>query len=141
MESVWQKTSEIQGFDSLKNDIKTNVLIIGGGLAGVLCAYMLEQSGVKYVLVEADQICSGITKNTTAKITSQHGLIYDKLICEFGEQKARLYLRANEDALNKYREICKNIDCNFENKDSYVYSLDNRQKIEKEISGNSPFSQ
>lgn len=133
MKSVWKETSELPSFDSLKQDIKTDVLIIGGGLAGVLCAYMMEQAGVDYTLVEADRICSGITKNTTAKIISQHGLIYDKLIRKFGVEKAGLYLRANEEALNKYREYCKNIECDFEQKDSFVYSLDNRDKIDKEL--------
>ena len=75
------------------------MLIIGGGIAGLLCAYFLEQAGVSYVLVEADRICGGITKDTTAKITAQHGLIYDKLIREFGLEKARLYLQANQKAL------------------------------------------
>uniref|UniRef100_UPI003325DAF8 FAD-dependent oxidoreductase n=1 Tax=Oscillibacter ruminantium TaxID=1263547 RepID=UPI003325DAF8 len=88
---------------------------------------------VDYMLVEAETICNGITKNTTAKITSQHGLIYDKLIHQFGAEKAKQYLRANEEALQKYRELSRDIDCSFEEKDAYVYSLDNRSKIEKEI--------
>lgn len=133
MNSLWQQISELPGFESLNQDIKTDVLIIGGGMAGVLCAYMLCQAGVDYTLVEAETICSGITKNTTAKITSQHGLIYDKLIREFGREKARLYLEANQKGLQRYRKMCQNIDCDFEEKDAYVYSLDNRVKIEKEI--------
>lgn len=133
MKSLWKETTELPNFDSLKQDIKTNVLIIGGGLAGILCAYMMEQAGVDYTLVEADKICSGITKNTTAKITSQHGLIYDKLIRKFGVEKTGLYLRANEEALHKYRELCKNIECDFEEKDSFVYSLNDRNKIKKEL--------
>lgn len=133
MDSVWEKTSSGFGFESLKQDIKTDVLIIGGGMAGILCAYLLERTGIPYVLVEAQTIGSGITKNTTAKITSQHGLIYHKLIREFHVDQARQYLEANELALAKYRTLCRNIDCDFEEKTSYVYSLDNRQKIEKEI--------
>lgn len=133
MNSVWEQTSNSIGFKSLKQDIKTEVLIIGGGMAGVLCAYMLDKSGIPYVLVEAQSICSGITKNTTAKITSQHGLIYDKLIREFDIERAKQYLSANETALSEYRSLCRNIDCDFEEKISYVYSLDDREKIEKEI--------
>ena len=133
MNSVWEQGSSCLGFENLKLDIKTDVLIIGGGMAGILCAYMLEQSGIPYVLVEARSICSGITKNTTAKITSQHGLIYDRLIREFNIEKAKQYLEANEIALAKYRSLCSNIDCDFEEKISYVYSLNDRQKIEKEI--------
>lgn len=133
MGSLWEQESRKIRFESLNRDIKTDVLIIGGGMAGVLCAYMLHQSGVPYVLAEAETIGSGITKNTTAKITCQHGLIYDQLIRKFGMERAEQYLKANEDALARYRDLCRNIDCDFEEKDSYVYSLDSRQKIEKEI--------
>ena len=133
MKSIWQTTSDLPGFASLKKDIKTNVLIIGGGMSGILCAYMLKEAGVDYTLVEADKICSGITKNTTAKITSQHGLIYDKLIRKMGIEKAGLYLSANEAALNKYRQLCRNINCDFETKDNFVYSLNDKDKIEKEL--------
>ena len=80
MASFWEQTWEHSGFPSLEGDVSTDVLIIGGGMAGVLCAYLLHCAGVSYVLAEATTLCSGITKNTTAKITSQHVLIYDKLI-------------------------------------------------------------
>ena len=133
MNSLWTETAHIPGFSSFRGDMKTDVLIIGGGMSGLLCAYLLEQAGVDYILVEADTICSGITKNTTAKITAQHGLVYDKLIQEFGVEKAGLYLRANEAAIDKYRELCKDIDCDFETKDSYVYSISHRDKLEAEI--------
>ncbi|SHJ58345.1 FAD-dependent oxidoreductase [Hespellia stercorisuis] len=133
MNSLWEETADHLTFESLNEDIKTDVLIIGGGICGVLCAYMLHQAGINYALVEPETIGSGITKNTTAKITSQHGLIYDKLIGEFGVEKTKQYLDANNAALKKYCELCRTIDCNFEQKDAYVYSLENRTKIEKEI--------
>lgn len=85
------------------------------------------------MLVEAKTLCSGITRNTTAKITSQHGLIYDKLTRKFGVDRARQYLSAQEAALQKYRELCQTVDCGFEEKDAYVYSMDDRQKIEQEL--------
>ena len=96
MNSLWEYTSDRPGFAQLNEDIKTDVLIIGGGMAGILCAYMLHQSGVPYVLAEAETICGGITKNTTAKITAQHGLIYDKLIREFDVETACRYFKANQ---------------------------------------------
>lgn len=133
MNSIWIETSTLPAFGSLDRDIKTDVLIIGGGLAGILCAYFLDQAGISYALVEAQGICSGITKNTTAKITSQHGLIYDKLISRFGTEKAKMYFESNEAAVKKFRDLCGNIDCNFEEKAAYVYSLGDRRKIEKEI--------
>ena len=117
---------------SLQGDLKTDVLVIGGGMAGLLCAYFLEKAGVDYALVEADTICGGVTQNTTAKLTSQHGLIYDKLLKGAGVEKAALYLRANQEALDQYRQLCQNIDCDFEEKDAYVYTLKNPEKIRRE---------
>lgn len=133
MKSLWEKLSKKPIFNQLKGDTKTDVLIIGGGITGVLCAYMLENAGISYILVEASEIGSGTTKNTTAKITSQHGLIYNKLERKFNIEYAKKYLQINEKALDKFRELCKNIDCDFEEKDSFVYSLNNRKKIEDEL--------
>lgn len=132
MTSLWENTSKKNNFQSLDGNISTDVLIIGGGMAGVLTAYFLQQSGIDYALVEADEIGSGITKNTTAKISVQHGLIYNKLIKEFSAEKAKMYFEANERALNIYRNLCKDIDCDFEEKDSFVYTLNDPYKIEKE---------
>ena len=133
MDSVWTISAQLPSFEPLKEDIKTDVLIIGGGLAGILCAWRLKQAGVDVTLVEADTICSGITKNTTAKITSQHGLVYDALIRKMGTEKAKLYLQANQDALQQYREMCRDIDCDFEEQDAFVYALHSRQKIDREL--------
>ena len=133
MDSVWTISAQLLSFEPLKEDIKTDVLIIGGGLAGLLCAWRLKQAGVNVALVEADTICSGITKNTTAKITSQHGLMYDTLIRKMGAEKAKLYLQANQNALQQYRELCREIDCDFEEQDAFVYALHSREKIDREL--------
>ena len=79
MDSLWSQTAQKRRFDALSGDCETDVLIIGGGLAGLLCAHALHRAGVRYLLVEAREIGCGITKNTPAKITLQHGLIYGKL--------------------------------------------------------------
>ena len=59
------------------------------GMAGILCAHLIRQAGVPYMLVEENTMCSGIAQNTTAKITSQHGLVYDRLIRTLGVERAR----------------------------------------------------
>ncbi len=133
MQSIWNENIKRPRFDKLQGDIKTDVLIIGGGITGLLCAYMMQKEGVDCVLVEADKICGGITQNTTAKITCQHGLIYDKMIQRFGKEKAQLYFEAQTEALHQYQEMCKNIECDFESRDSFVYSLNDRKKIENEV--------
>ena len=131
--SVWIEGIEFPKYQKLQGKIKTDVLIIGGGISGILCSYFLKQSGVDTILVEAGRICRGVTGNTTAKLTSQHGLIYDKMIQSVGKEMAGRYLEANEHALEKYRQLAKKIHCDFEKKDSFIYSLSSRSKIEREV--------
>lgn len=133
MKSLWKMTADMPSFPELKKDIKTDVLVIGGGICGILTAYFLKQKGIDYTLVEKGRLCDLTTGNTTAKITFQHGLIYDKLLKDEGKEKAQIYLRSNKEALEDYRELCKSIYCDFEVKDNYVYSLSDRKKLEKEI--------
>ena len=134
MKSVWSESCKFRKREALNKDIKTDVLVIGAGIAGILTAYMLKQKGRDVVLIDAAEIASGNTKNTTAKITSQHDLIYSKLITEFGEEKARQYAKANELAIKKYKEIIedKRIECDFEEKSAYVYSLNEVDVLKEE---------
>lgn len=133
MDSIWRKTASLPSFDALSGDASTDVLIIGGGMAGILTARELWERGIDCILVEAKKICSGITENTTAKITLQHGLIYDKMIRRFGAEGARAYVCAQKEAMERYEKLCGEIDCDYEEKDSYVYSLTDRKKIENEV--------
>ena len=116
MKSIWEMTAQLPEFAPLPRDIRTDVLVIGGGLAGLLCAHELTRAGINCVLVEAGRLCGGVTKNTTAKLTVQHGLIYHKLLKEFGLNRTRAYWNANRDALQKLRELCQDIPCDFEEK-------------------------
>ena len=134
MESLWQRVSGRPQFKGLSEDAKTDVLIIGGGIAGILCAHRLQTKGVDYMLVESERILDGVTANTTAKLTWQHGLIYDKLIKEYGQGVAGLYYDANKEAVCEFSELLKGLDCDFQERDSYIYSLDDRHKILKEAS-------
>lgn len=134
MNSVWIETSKIPKFQELQTDIKTDVLIIGGGIAEILCAHMLKQDNINYVLVEADRICRGVTKNTTAKITSQHGLIYSKLVKGFGLEKTKMYLDANEKAIKMYAKLCNEINCDYKEEQAILYTIDDCKNIEKELS-------
>ena len=134
MKSLWSESCNFRKREALNKDIKTDILVIGAGIAGILTAYMLKQKGREVVVIDAAEIASGNTKNTTAKITSQHDLIYSKLITEFGEEKARQYAKANELAIKKYKEIIedKRIECNFEEKSAYVYSLNEVEVLKEE---------
>ena len=133
MNSIWLENVERPSFPALTKDIKTGVLIIGGGIAGILTAHFLQERNEPYVLVEKDRICGGTTGNTTAKITVQHSLIYHKILRSIGVQNAQLYLQANQTAFDKFTELCRDIDCNYERRDNFVYSLSDRKKLFDEI--------
>ncbi len=129
MESIWSKTCEIPKRLPLDSDIEADVAVIGGGMAGILTAYQLECAGVRTVVLEAGQIGGGQTRNTTAKITSQHGMFCHDFIEKKGRDAAGQYVRANQAAVEEYKRIVEEerIDCDLEEKDSYVYSRDEKK--------------
>ena len=132
--SIWELTTDIEKKESLNEDIKCDILIVGAGLAGCLIGYFLSLENKNVVIVDSKNIASGSTKNTTAKITAQHHLIYSKLLKTIGKKNTRMFYNANVMALNKYEEIIKkdNIDCDFQRVDSYIYSLKETSKLKKE---------
>lgn len=133
MESVWKQSADFPEFNSLKGEKSADVVIIGGGICGLLTAYFLKNNGVNCVVLEANKIAGGTTMNTTAKITSQHGLIFADMAKRFGEEKTLMYLKANENAIDKYKELSQKYPCDFEVKDSFVYSTSDRKKFEREV--------
>jgi glycine/D-amino acid oxidase-like deaminating enzyme len=131
--SVWTATAEkSEKRTRLTDHKKTDVLIIGGGIAGLLTAYKLKEAGISCIVAEAKTIGSGITKNTTAKITAQHGLIYADIIKRYGAERARLYYQANTNAINDFRILSELYPCDFESRTAFVYTTDNRAKLEDE---------
>jgi len=132
MKGIWERTEKMPEFPPLAGEIRSDVLVIGGGITGILCAHALREAGVGVALVEAGRLCHGTTGGTTAKITIQHGLFCDRLLHRLGRERAELYLWFHRSALSRYRELSEKIPCGFEEKDSYVYSLGDRGVLERE---------
>ena len=126
MESIWSKTIQLTKHKSLEADIRVENVVIGGGIAGILIAYLLQRKGQEVIVLEANEVAGGQTKNTTAKITSQHGYIYHDMIKNCGIKRAKAYAKANEAAINLYREIItkEGIACQFEELPSFLYSTE-----------------
>lgn len=136
MKSLWSQTTELSPREEMKEEISVKNVVIGAGMAGILTAYFLKKRGEEVILLEAGEIAGGQTKNTTAKITSQHGLIYDEMIKKVGRDRAKGYAMANEEAIGIYEKIIEeeNISCHFERLPSYLYSTteEGKEKLEKE---------
>ena len=139
MESLWRNQSgeivvKTGTKDFVRKENHWDVIVIGAGLAGILTAYFLQEAGKRVVILEANKIASGQTERTTAKITSQHGLKYVKLMKQVGIEKAKLYAQVNESAIAEYENIIKKleIDCQFERKNAYLYTLHDEKRIREE---------
>ena len=132
--SLWQRTVDIPRQKPLDRDLRVDAAVIGAGMAGVLIADRLRERGVQTVVLEARHIGSGQTQNTTAKITSQHGLIYHALIERFGRERAQQYATANQQAIRQYAELIqqRGIDCDFREAPAYLYSGINTAPLQQE---------
>ena len=122
--SYWLESTSRSTFPQLDKDIEVDVAIVGGGITGITSAYLLVKEGFNVAVLEASSLLSGTTGHTTAKITAQHGLIYDELITNFGEEQARRYYQANIQA-GEFIEQCiqlHGIDCEYRKENAYVYT-------------------
>lgn len=133
MESIWQRTAPQMELPPLEGERRTDILIIGGGIAGMLCAYFLDKAGADYLLVEAGTVGGGVTGKTTAKITAQHGLLVQKLLKNWGKERAKLYWEANCRAVEQYRALCGEIGCEFEEQRACVFSRSDRDALLREV--------
>ena len=138
MNSVWLETFDFnKTFPKLDKNISCDVCIIGAGIFGLTCAYYLTKKGFDVVILERDGIGRKATGHTTAKITSQHGIIYKHLIDDYGEQFAKSYLNANQDAIQNIKNIIdtENISCDFSYENHCVYTTDSNhlQSIHNEV--------
>jgi glycine/D-amino acid oxidase-like deaminating enzyme/nitrite reductase/ring-hydroxylating ferredoxin subunit len=135
--SVWVDTAPAPPLHpQLDGDVRADVAVIGGGIVGITTALLLAEGGASVVLLEAGRLAGGTSGYTTAKVSSQHGLIYDALRSKHGRETARRYGEANEAALAwiAARVARDGIDCDFRRQPSYAYvtSASDRSQVERE---------
>ena len=135
-QSYWIASTKETQYPALNEDIQVDVAIVGGGMAGITTAYLLKKEGLRVAVLEADRILQGTTGYTTAKLTSQHTLIYDKIKTQMGEELARQYAEANETAIKFVAQLIEDnhIDCDFSWQPAYVFTQSDQyiEKIAKE---------
>lgn len=132
--SIWYQDVKITERPALKEDIRVEAAVIGGGLTGILTAFLLKEAGIQAVVLEADRIGSGQTGRTTAKITLQHSLCYQKLIKEVGFNTAAAYAAGNREGLNGYKKLIHqhHIDCEYRSCSSILYTKKDIEALENE---------
>lgn len=138
MKSYWiESEKEKLKYPTLNQDMETDICIIGGGITGLSIAYGLNQYKVKNIILEKDRIGRKTTGHSTAKISSQHGLFYKYLTDSKGEEFAKQYYEANQQAIENIANIIKkeNIECSFERQSAYVFTqkVEDIQKIKDEV--------
>lgn len=132
----WIASTPKTDYPSLEEDISIDVAIVGGGMTGITAAYLLKREGYKVAVIDAGRIALGTSGHTTAKITIQHELIYDKIQSSLGKEAAKTYADSNHTALRFIADLVKekNIDCDFSWQPAYVYTQDDKyiEKIKNE---------
>ena len=144
MESIWMKEYIDKKLPSINEDISTPVLIIGGGIAGLMCAYNLMKKNIKFILVDSNKLASGVSANTTAQVSIAHDKLYDDIHKKHGKKKAIAYLKSQTEGLNLIKDIIKNenIECDYKEESTIlcadekknIKTLDNQYQIIKSLS-------
>ncbi len=132
--SIWRQHDTGTLYPPLTASESSEIVVIGAGIAGLVCAYELQKRGKQVTLLEALEIGHGTTGHTTAKCSVQHGTIYQKLIRHFDETTARLYYEFNSEALVYLKnQIDEGFDCDYSVEDSYLYSTEPNEELSKEL--------
>ncbi len=122
--STWEEVKAAPS-KPLKGSVHADVAIVGGGLAGVLAAYMLAKAGKKVAIIESDRVGAGVTSYTTAFLTCVVDTDLTDLISMYGTKKARQVWESHSAGIDLLEKIIKSekIDCEFARCDNYVYAV------------------
>jgi glycine/D-amino acid oxidase-like deaminating enzyme/nitrite reductase/ring-hydroxylating ferredoxin subunit len=135
--TYWNDTAEAPAFPQLSGDMAVDIAIVGGGIVGITTARLLKDQGLKVAVIEARQVGRQVTGKSTAKMSSQHGILYQTLEQKFGEDRARLYADAQETGIRRISELAAQhgIDADIEPMPAFVYTQDESyvEQLEKEV--------
>jgi glycine/D-amino acid oxidase-like deaminating enzyme/nitrite reductase/ring-hydroxylating ferredoxin subunit len=128
----WNATTPTTDYPTLSGSGRADIAVVGGGIVGLTTAYLLAHAGLSVSVLEARRIGRQVTGRSTAKITSQHGLIYRHLIGTLGIEHAQRYAEANRSGA---QQICRWVDelgiaCDLHPKDAYAYTCDPGQRAD-----------
>lgn len=121
----------------LQDNVRTDVCIIGAGIAGLTTAYLLSQEGRSVVVLDDGPIGGGMTGRTTAHLTNAFDDRYLDVEKLHGEEGARLTAESHTAAIEKVNDIVRreNIDCDFERCDGFLFAVppDTQELLDDEL--------
>jgi glycine/D-amino acid oxidase-like deaminating enzyme/nitrite reductase/ring-hydroxylating ferredoxin subunit len=122
--SIWMATANTPSQSRLRENIRTDVCIIGAGIAGLSTAYLLGRQGRSVVVLDDGLIGGGMTGRTTAHLTNAYDDRYVEIEKIHGEEASRLTAESHTAAIQKVSEIVadENIDCDFEWLDGFLFA-------------------
>ncbi|WP_344384008.1 FAD-dependent oxidoreductase [Streptomyces thermolineatus] len=122
--SYWTRTATAPRRPALAEDTCADVVVVGGGIAGICTARELALAGRDVVLVEAAGLAGGVTGHTTAKVSALHTLLYSRIERTRGPRAAGLYARSQQEAVEHVARTCERlgIDCDLERAPSFTWA-------------------
>lgn len=135
-ESCWVANAPVTNFPALDRSLHTDTVVVGGGIVGLTAALRLCELGLPVIVLEGLRVGRQVTGRSTAKITTQHALIYRHLIDRRGPAAARHYAQANGAGASLIRTWASRygVACELEDKDAYAFAdrSERRDDIERE---------
>jgi glycine/D-amino acid oxidase-like deaminating enzyme/nitrite reductase/ring-hydroxylating ferredoxin subunit len=136
-ESLWLTTVRPTEYEILDEKVEVDVVVIGGGVAGLTAAFLLKRDGARVAVLEAARVGAGVTGCTTAKFSALQATMYSAIQSRHGDEVAAVYAQASVAGVERVAAIVAEeaIDCDLERRAAYTYAADasEREIVEREL--------
>jgi glycine/D-amino acid oxidase-like deaminating enzyme/nitrite reductase/ring-hydroxylating ferredoxin subunit len=136
LHSLWLDTAPTTHYPRLSGELEVDVAVVGGGVAGLTTALLLQRAGLRVAVLEAVRVGSGVTGCTTAKVSALQSTIYSTISRRHDAATAGVYAAASLGGVERLASIVteETIDCELERHDAFTYAADESERaaVERE---------